>query len=855
MPTCNILGHGIIHDTYEDQGWFDLCGWKQPNITYESFLTGITETYNTNTSLKDRVFSDYVTRLYQDCFSANTDTWVSGGTLNAVTGIATFTNTTGGTLDISGFDGFTSYWSANTDGSISVSGDSNINISGSTSYIGAISGTGSVTSIGGFVGNVTGNASTVTNGVYTTNNLSVMAATTSLQLKGVLSDETGTGSVVFATSPTLVTPALGTPDSGVLTNTTGLPIATGLAVGTSANLAGRINDETGSGALVFGTSPTLVTPVLGTPTSGTLTNCTFPTLNQNTTGTAAIATTVTLTDESSDTTCFPVFSQTATGDRALETGSNLTFNSSTGLLTSTQLSSGVITIDDKLTIDNSVIRTLGPLTIQSDLHEEYGASLIQINSPINVGVDGTGLDINIYGDTSHRQLTWDQSEDKLNVLAHLHQQYGDITFNPVNYTTTATTTLTIDNSNTTNGIEIGTNYSAVPISIGHTTSETTVNDNLTVTGTLTMGSTAAITSAGLLSVANQSNITGVGTITSGTWNAGIIAEGKLQNQSGTNTGDETLSRINALDVTELGTISSGVWEGTDVGVTHGGTGVSTLGADAVLIGAGTGAITSSTNLTFDDTDLSLAGAGKMEFRGTGSYIHSTDTNDLEIVATDMEITATNIILDAGTSIALQQDTTVTGDLTTTGNISVGNGAGLISGQTASANVFIGTKHLLRSGGIYINDDPFVQNSLYMGNSSGNQPFNWNDPQAAGGVLSDTDSVSISEDDMKWASILPFNISKIEIQCSMRTGGASTGDDFFIGLYTATRQDCAASSTMTITKVAESQDTFCQGKYVTNDFDYTGNLDEGTLIFIGIGTESDSAAKNGAGILNVTITQR
>jgi hypothetical protein len=56
---------------------------------------------------------------------------------------------------------------------------------------------------------------------------------------------------------------------------------------TSAQLAGVISDETGSGALVFATSPTLVTPALGTPSSGTLTNCTFPTLNQNTTGTAA----------------------------------------------------------------------------------------------------------------------------------------------------------------------------------------------------------------------------------------------------------------------------------------------------------------------------------------------------------------------------------------------------------------------------------------------------------------------------------------------------------------------------------------------------------------------------------------
>lgn len=42
----------------------------------------------------------------------------------------------------------------------------------------------------------------------------------------------------------------------------------------SAGVAGKISDETGSGALVFATSPTLVTPALGTPASGTLTNCT-----------------------------------------------------------------------------------------------------------------------------------------------------------------------------------------------------------------------------------------------------------------------------------------------------------------------------------------------------------------------------------------------------------------------------------------------------------------------------------------------------------------------------------------------------------------------------------------------------
>jgi hypothetical protein len=139
--------------------------------------------------------------------------------------------------------------------------------------------------------------------------LSFFSATTSEELAGVISDETGTGSLVFSDSPTLVTPDIGvataTSVNGLtITSTTGtltidadkiLTISNTLsfqgtdssivnfgtggdvaykdnslsqfASTTSSELATLISDETGTGSLVFSDSPTLVTPVLGVATA------------------------------------------------------------------------------------------------------------------------------------------------------------------------------------------------------------------------------------------------------------------------------------------------------------------------------------------------------------------------------------------------------------------------------------------------------------------------------------------------------------------------------------------------------------------------------------------------------------
>lgn len=240
--------------------------------------------------------------------------------------------------------------------------------------INSISGVSAITSL---VGGVTASGPGAADATVITN-ANLTGPITSVGNATAIAAQTGTGSTfVMQVSPTLTTPNLGTPTAGVLSSCTGLPISTGvnglasgaatfLTTPSSANLAALMTNETGSGALVFADTPTLVTPVLGVASvtsinkvaitapasaatltianNATLTVSASATISNGThsgtntgdqTDISGNAATVTVADAASDTTTFPLLATDATGSLSPRTDAGITYNASTNALTTT----------------------------------------------------------------------------------------------------------------------------------------------------------------------------------------------------------------------------------------------------------------------------------------------------------------------------------------------------------------------------------------------------------------------------------------------------------------------------------------------------------------------------------------
>ena len=322
-----------------------------------------------------------------------------------------------------------------------------------------------------------------------------------------------------------------------------------------------------------------------------------------------------------------------------------------GAITSTGTSSfgsgttiGNLTLANGSITDSGGALDFGDETLTTTGAADLGATTVDSltsTGTITGGSDGSGVDVVLYSGTAGDNLTWDASEEQLiitgtNGATSLNVADGNVTIaddlavdgtsnldntdidgtlvvDGSNISLDSTATLNIDNSNTSNGITIGTATSAVPISIGHTTSETTINDNLTVTGTVDIGGGAIDGTA--IGASSTSTIVGttIDATTDFTIGDTVITDGVITDTSGlalaanvTVTGNVL---PNADDTYDLGSASA-AWQDLflegDITLTDAGTIATSAGAltidgdDGIILqtsGSGNVAISEDVNIT------------------------------------------------------------------------------------------------------------------------------------------------------------------------------------------------------------------------------------------------------------------
>lgn len=405
-----------------------------------------------------------------------------------------------------------------------------------------------------------------------------LATPSSANLAAALTDETGSGANVFASSPTLVTPALGTPSALVGTNITGTATAftasnvttnanltghitstgnatvLGTAAFTSANLAGALTDETGSGSAVFATSPTLVTPALGTPSA---------LVGTNITGTATAFTASNVTTNANLTGHI-----TSTGNAAIlgsftssqlataltdETGSGAAVFANTPTLVTPNIGAATgtsLVLSGDLTV-NGTTTTLNSTTLTvDDINIELGS----VATPTNITANGGGITLK---GTSDKTIIWDSTNSNWTSSEDWNLPTGKV--------------FKINNASVLSSTTLG---SAI------------VTSSLTTVGTITSGTWSG--SFGAVSGANLTTLTAgnlSGTIPSGVLGNSTVYIGTTAVALNRTTASLALTGISSIDgsaatvtgaaqsaITSVGTLTSLTVSGTlEAGLIDGGT--------------------------------------------------------------------------------------------------------------------------------------------------------------------------------------------------------------------------------------------------------------------------------------------
>ena len=480
--------------------------------------------------------------------------------------------------------------------------------------------TSGVSSVNGRTGAVTGLAETA-------NSLSQFASTTSAQLATLISDETGSGALVFGTSPVLTTPNIGTPSYAVLTSATGLPVSTGisglgagiatfLATPSSSNLAAAVTNESGSNVLVFSDSPTLITPNLGTPSVITLTNGTGLPVSTGISGLGTgIATFLASTPTSANLATL-VTDETGTGSLVFATTPTLVtpvlgLATGTSVMLSANIGAAAGNVSGNFTAGN--FQSAGNVNVAAGL----------ITGALTAGTLQTSGNVN----ASSLRVT---SNSTLGTVV-------SGTWNGGSISTTFTDAKVTSITGTANQITASASTGAITLSLP---SDVIVPNNLTVTGDLIVQGTAVTMNTATVVIedplvkfgnANPSDTFSIGFYgqytSGGTKYTGLYrdtSDGKFRLFDALAT-DPTTNSISAGGVT-IATLVANLSGGTVTGLTsnitvgNGGTGVGTFTTNGILYGNATGSL-KVTSAGTDGQVLQVNASGVPIFAGLdgGTY--------------------------------------------------------------------------------------------------------------------------------------------------------------------------------------------------------------------------------------------